>query len=113
MVKSKAEAEDNVYWLDRVLNDVERRNPIIETRYFVVEITPSRREDVGDGHGGIEYQWSTEKQDRVSPYFRTKKSAVKWMDEHVPDDGKSLRVMKQNKRRTITEKWWSATKVTV
>lgn len=113
MVKTKAEAEDNVHWLTRELNDIERRNPVIETRFYVVEVTPSHRYSVGDGHGGTDYEWSDEVNTKVSPYFKTKKSAVKWMGDHVPDEGKTLAVMKQNKRRTIEEKWWSSTKVRV
>lgn len=111
MVKTKEEAEENVYWLDRVLDDVERCNPIIETRFYVVEVTPSHRYSYDNGHGGAEYDWTDEKQEKVSPYFRTKKGAVNWMNDHVPDEGKTLAVMKQNKRRTIEEKWWSSTKV--
>lgn len=113
MVKSKAEAEDNVYWLDRVLDDIERRHPIIETRFYVVEVTPRVRYNRGDGHGGTDYEWTDEVNTKVSPYFKTKKGAVNWMNDHVPDEGKTLSVMKQNKRRTIEEKWWSSTKVRV
>jgi hypothetical protein len=109
----KVKGEENVYWLDRVLDDVEMRNPVIETRWYVVEVTPRHRYSYGNGHGGVEYDWSDEVETKVSPYFRTKKSAAKWMDEHEADPGKSLAIMKQNKRRTITEKWWSPTRIRV
>lgn len=110
MVKS-AESEDNVYWLTKVQTDIDRRNPIIETRYYVVEVTPSKRYNQGNGHGGYEAAWTNETVDKVSPYFRTKRAAVKWMSEHEPDEGKTLAVMRQHLRRTITEKWWSPHKL--
>lgn len=111
MVKTKTESEDNVHWLKRQLSDIERRNPIIETRYYVVEVTPSQRYDAGDGHGGSMHMWSKEVLTKVSPYFRTKKAAVQWLEEHDPDDGKELQLMRQHKRRTITERWWNAHRI--
>jgi hypothetical protein len=84
-----------------MLDDFEERNPIIDTRYYVSEITPA-------------YRWSDEYDDYwehasskvVSPFFTTEQEAEEWMGQHVPDEGKTLAVYKQYKRRTIIERWW-------
>jgi len=105
MVKAKDEPVDNVHWLTKVQNDIDQRHPIIDTRFFVEEVKPAYNT------GGYYDQDVPEERKRVSPFFTTKSAAVKWMNEHEADKGKTLEVMKQNKRRTITERWWDARRI--
>ncbi len=108
MVKKKGEDEGPLLsWLDRHLDEVEKRNPIVATRYYVAEVTPSKRYPVynGDGHGGATWEWTGVSQEIVSPYHDDKKDVEKFIKEHEPDEGKTLVIRTQHKRRTVTERW--------
>ncbi len=104
MVKAKNEPKRD--WLKDSLDRIDRENPIVATRYFVVEITPTERYERGNGHGGYDWEFTGMTENTVSPYYDKKADATKWMNAHEPDDGKTLAVRKQNKRRTVTERWW-------
>jgi hypothetical protein len=96
--------------MDWLREDAERRKreqPVIKTRWFVVEHTPSRRFATGDGHGGTDYEWTHATYKVVSDYFDNVKDAMSWMDRHEADKGKTLEVKFQNLRRKTVDQWVS------
>jgi hypothetical protein len=104
MVKSRNEEKESILdMLQRQSEEIDKMHKIVATRYYVDEVTPSTRQ-----WDGYDTTWTQETAVVVSPYFTTKENAEEWLGEHEPDEGKKLRVMKQHKRRTITETWWSA-----
>lgn len=109
MVKPKDEGPKfpSPAWFEKQAEDFERDHPVVDTRYYVVEITPSTREAIynGDGHGGTTYEWTGVSEKRVSNYCANKKVAQEWMDKHEPDEGKTLTV-REDKLRVFTEKRW-------
>jgi hypothetical protein len=79
---------------------LDRDNPIIATRYYVVEVTPGYTEWGYDGRD------IPEKRVIVSPYFSDKQDALDWFSEHEPEEGNRLEIVRQYKRRTVIERWW-------
>lgn len=108
MVRRKGEKEESVIdRLEKQSKSIDERHPVVETRWYVCEVTPSKRYSYDDGHGGVEYAWMDERVVRVSNYFDCDGLAYEYVDAHEPDPGNELRIYKQEKRRTTTEKWWS------
>lgn len=109
MVRKKGEKSyDELFgpgWLDDQLNEYEKMNPIVRSIWFVCEVTPSYQYSYDNGHGQAEYDWEPEKADKVSPDFDCSGLAHEWIDDHVPDEGKSLRVYRQDLRETTTRSW--------
>lgn len=104
MVKRK-DAPDDRDWLKNYLDKYDQENPIIDTRYYVVEVTPSEMYYRGDGHGGSEPCWTKQTEVRVSKYSQSKEACEKFIEEHEPDKGKELKIRTEHKRRTVTERW--------
>lgn len=104
MVRRK-DAPDDKDWLKRYLERYNEDNPIVATRYYVVEVTPSEMYWRGDGHGGSERCWTNQTEVRVSEYSQSKRDCEKFVDLHEPDEGKSLAIRTQHKRRSVTERW--------
>jgi hypothetical protein len=105
MVRAKGHAPSILDSIKEQAQRIEEENPIIQTRYFVEEVTPSYR-----WHDGYDYEWIREQRCKVSPYFDSKREANKWLSDHLPDDGKRLEVMKQHLRRTVSERWWGSSR---
>lgn len=105
MVKPKNEKSMRDF-LAEELERFEARNPVIATRWYVVEVTPSVDYWHDDGHGGAEKGWLEPIIKRVSEFMDTQKEATDWLLDHEPDEGSTLEVRFQHKRRTITERWW-------
>ncbi len=104
MVKRKGKDEKG--WLQEALEDARRRRgDYIKSRYYVVEITPPRRYSYGDGHGGWEYDWTNTHEVRVSQYYERKEDADRFIEEHDPDQGKSLAIRKNELYRRTVEEW--------
>lgn len=106
MVKAKNE----ISWLQALEDEHEarkRNNPVIRTRYYVVEITPAYRYATGDGHGGTDYEWKPKQEVIVSNEYNTKEEAKDWMDRHEPDEGKTLEIRYENLRRFTEDRWVS------
>lgn len=96
MVSKKVKPVEKMDW-----NKANGYSEILDTRWLVIEHTPAYNT------GGYYDQDIPEKNEIVSPYFKTKEEAVAWMNDHVPDKGKTLWVRHQNKRsRTIIEWGW-------
>lgn len=75
-VKKKTDNEND--WLRRSLDLIEKRkqeSPIIETKYYVVEITPSKRYSYDNGHGQAEWDWTRATSKAVSGEFAKKEYA--------------------------------------
>lgn len=87
-------------WLKESMERIDRDHPIVDTRYYVVEIRPPYITDYAYD------TWSEKQVTVVSPYFKTKEEALDWFSEHEPDAGNTLKVITQHKRRTVTEAWW-------
>ena len=99
MVKPKR--DQNIFQMLREqAEEFNRVSPILETRYYVVEHTPARRYN-----DGYDYTWSSESNRKVSPYFKTKEDAQKWLDRHEPDEGSELRIHHQNLREYRYRQW--------
>jgi len=79
--------------------DFNKRNPIVDQRWYVVEITPAYNT------GGYYDQDIPEKREIVSSYFDNPKDADEWLTRHEPDDGKTLKIIRDNKRRFTHERW--------
>ena len=94
-------------WLEMRLEQLDKDHPIIDTRYYVVEITPSRQVRIpnGDGHGGSTYDWVGPEETRVSVYSSGKASCEAFIEAHEPDEGKTLDIRTEHKRRFTTERW--------
>lgn len=106
MVKRKdEEPEEN--WLNNFLDRFDKEHPIVDTRYYVVEVTPgcTIRIANGDGHGGPTYEWESAKDQRVSEYTNDIEKAQRFVDEHDPDPGKTLEIRTEHKRQYVTERW--------
>lgn len=86
--------------LRRQAEELERESPVLETRWFVVEVTPARR-----FYDGYDYVWSDESAARVSKFFNSEDEAQKFMDQHEPDDGNALEVRHQNLREYKHKRW--------
>lgn len=103
MVKNKESEKSNLlYWIEEQYQEKLARE-IVSVRWYVVEKTPSR-------HVHSEYDsgsWTSEKHVVVSPYFENEKSAKDWLNKHDPDDGNTLYIDSQNKRKwtEIHEEW--------
>jgi hypothetical protein len=104
MVKIKQEKSTRD-WLTEHLEEIKENRPVIDTRWFVVEITPAYRTRVGDGHGGSDLEWVSESSKIVSPYFKSKDKAKGWMNKHEPDEGKTLEIKRENLRRRTIDEW--------
>jgi hypothetical protein len=108
MVKKKNdESEFGPGWLDRSLDRIDRKHPVIAERWFVNEVTPSVRYSRGDGHGGSDWDWTREKRVRVSDYFKSKAKAQEFINEHEPDAGKTLEIYHDKCRRYVHDRWSS------
>ena len=108
MVKVKGETKKN--WLESYeeeLTERRKKNPIITTRWFVVEITPPVRYATGDGHGGTDWDWTYESREVVSPMFQHEYQVKAWVEQHEPDDGKKLEINRENLREFTERKWVS------
>lgn len=105
MVQPKRKGGGN--WLTDELDRVHKRTEknTIRFRWSVVEVTPSKRYAMGDGHGGTEWAWSQESSKIVSPFFENEDEAKVWMDAHEPDEGKSLKVHRQRLLRHEWTEW--------
>lgn len=100
MVKKK---EDDNNWLRKEMAHFEQKrkdSPIVASKYYVVEITPARRY-----HDGYDMTWSRESVLKVSPDFKTLEEAKDWVDQHEPDEGKTLETRVEHLRE-ITERRW-------
>ena len=80
--------------------EFERESPILATRYFVVEVTPSFRH-----WDGYDYSWTKEQRLRVSKYFDTEQECRDWMEKYNPDKGNYFAVSKENLREYKHRKW--------
>ena len=80
----------------KILDDLERRT--IKFRWAVNEHTPGRS---GFGY----YDTDTPaKNNIVSPFFDSKEGAEEWMEDHEPDPGKSLNIVRHRLvKREYTE----------
>lgn len=82
------------------------RGEYVCSRFYIVEIVPSKRYSYDNGHGGAEYGW-TSRQDIRQPYkFETRKDAQKFLDEHEPDEGNRLEIREEKLYRKTVEKWY-------
>jgi hypothetical protein len=94
-------------WLSEVFDRVEReRGDYVKSRFYVVERTPSKCYRRGDGHGGSELDWTSEKVVIVSDYFGTKAKAQAFLDAHDPDEGNKLEIKQDKLYRKLVEKWY-------
>ena len=78
----------------------ERESPVLATRWYVIEHTPARRE-----HDGYDHIWTRDSNVVVSPYFENEEEAVAWMEAHVADEGKELKIKHQNLREFRYRQW--------
>lgn len=101
MVKKKGEEEARKNRFQDTLNRVNERNPVVETKWSVEEVTP------GYNTGGYYDQDIPEHFGQVSPFFNTREEAQAWMDEHEPDDGKYLAIRKHVAREMRMINWVS------
>lgn len=101
MVREKESKRSLADALREQLTRYNEQNPIVETKYVVVEITPSRfiHSEYDDG------DWTTQGIDIVSPMFDSPETAEEWMGRHMPDDGKTLKVNKYVKRKHTYYDW--------
>ena len=101
MVKKK-ESEYGIDWLQSTLDRIESEyGPVLQERFYVIEHTPAYNT------GGYYDQDVPAENHIVSPYFETEAAAQSWMDEHVPDKGKSLFIRKEQmqERTRVTREW--------
>lgn len=87
--------------------EIDKKNPIIATAFYVDEVTP------GYNTGGYYDQDIPEERRRVSPFYGCDGQCYEWVDMHDPENGNHFEIMKQHKRRTVTERWWDAHRVAV
>lgn len=97
MAQKKKTANNN--WMREELDRLKTERPIVDTRWYVIEITPAYNT------GGYYDQDIPEKRVRVSEYFKSREKAVKWLNEHDPDKGNELKVAKQNLREWTVREW--------
>lgn len=91
----KREAARKLFREERAL---ELARNTIGFRWAVNEHTP------GYNSGGYYDMDVPSKNHTVSPYFDTEEQANEWMDEHEPDEGKSLNIIRQRLvKREYTE----------
>src|SRR5689334_11272160 len=83
----------------KTFDDLERRT--IKFRWAVNEHTP------GYNTGGYYDNDVPAKNTIVSPYFDTEEEAQDWMDEHEPDKGKSLNVVRHRLVKREYTEWVS------
>lgn len=82
--------------LKKIHDEFERS--ILQTIYVVMELTP--------GYEGWGMDRDTpDKSLQVSPGFKTKAAAEKWMDAHEPDPGKRLWIGKKHLRKIEYTEW--------
>lgn len=84
---------------------IERDHPIIATAWYVDEVTP------GYNTGGYYDQDVPEERRKASPSYDCDGLCYEWIDDHDPDPGNYFEIMKVHKRRTVTERWWTPTRV--
>lgn len=82
------------------------RGDYVRSRFYIVEVTPPQSYRRGDGHGGSEIDWTREKSVTVSDFFDTKEEAQAFLDEHEPDEGKSLKIIENKLYRKVVETWY-------
>ena len=78
----------------------ERDHPVLAERWYVVEVTPPYR-----WHDGYDWTWTGQEVRVVSPYFDTLSAAEEWLDDHEPDNGKTLETRHQKLREYRYTKW--------
>jgi hypothetical protein len=94
-------------WLARELDRIDAaRGDYVTSRWYVVEITPSKSYRRGDGHGGTEIDWTREKVVRRSAYFNLKSQAQAFLDKYEPDEGSTLKIREDKLYRTVVETWY-------
>lgn len=85
-------------YLKEEIERIDRERPIVESRWYVLEIVPGYQES---GYYG---QWVSSTARRVSEYFYDRDEVDEWLETHEPDNPKnSFRVKQENKRRI--EQW--------
>lgn len=99
MVQSKRPQKSLQEFMKEDRERFERNSPVLKTRWFVLEIRPAYNT------GGYYDQDVPEERRVVSPYFESKSAAVKWMNDHEPDEGKHLKISYENLRKYCYEKW--------
>ena len=105
----KKKKDSNKHWLDEVLDEVKsRRGTLIKYRWFIVEVTPSERVPVGNGHGGTDWKWSAKTNVLVSDYFDSEEKAQAFLDEHEPDEGKTLELRREGLFERAVREWHRA-----
>lgn len=98
---SKKEPERSENWLIEELDRVRARmGEVIDHRWYVLEVTPAWSDDGYWGHRYYPAEYV-----RVSDYFKTKKQAQEWMDDHIPDKDKTLQIGHDKKYRRVVEEW--------
>lgn len=81
-----------------VLADLNERSPVLATRYWVYEYTPSRDDEYGS--------WVSAKSSHpLSPYYDTKEEAQDWIESYDPTPGTEFRIGVANLRRYVEERW--------
>lgn len=106
MATKKGTKEPSI--MDAILaheKEMKERHPLIATAFFVDEVTP------GYNTGGYYDQDIPEERRTVSPYFESDGQCYEWIDMHDPDKGNHFEIMKSEKRRTVTERWWGPYRV--
>lgn len=100
MVTKKGEKRSG-HWLMEELRRLDERAPIVDTKWSVVEVTP------GYNTGGYYDQDIPENVVIVSPFLDSREEAEAWRDEHEPDEGKSLELVKHVAREHKYVQWTS------
>lgn len=80
-------------WLQAETERIDREQPILETRYYVVEVTPRRREsDEYDNY------WTKRVVNRVSGYADSEEGLDPFFEKFKPSEGNHFEVHSQNLR---------------
>lgn len=83
-------------WLTEATERIERMQPIIKTKWYAVEVTPSKPY-YDDYNYGPNY---TEAKARVcSNYYGTKEEVEAFLEKFEPDEGSHFEIRKKNLRQ--------------
>lgn len=91
--EKEAEKSSPGDWLRQHLKDLDESQPVIRSRYCVIEVTPSKRysDEYQDG-------WTQQKQKQVSDWKDTKEELQSFLDKFEPDEGNTFAIRKENLR---------------
>lgn len=105
MAKRKSEADaGKAFWGDmqRMADEYDRDNPIVDTKYIVVE----------GYHRGNEYDYNIDWFETGRVEFDTAELRQEWLAEHDPDRNKEFRLARQDIRKFHPKPYTSRTPMT-